>query len=67
MPDKWEARHGLDAKKAFDGAADADKDGYTNLEEFLNGTDPGRKDTADPPAEAGAGVSRTTRSRRRSS
>ena len=40
MPDEWEQKHGLAAADASDGSADADKDGYTNVEEFLNGTDP---------------------------
>lgn len=40
MPDEWERRHGLDPAVAGDGALDGDKDGYTNVEEFLNGTDP---------------------------
>lgn len=40
MPDWWEKEHGLNHKRAKDGAMDADGDGYTNLEEFLNGTDP---------------------------
>ena len=40
MPDGWELRYGLDPGDAADGAGDADDDGYTNLEEFLNMTDP---------------------------
>ena len=40
MPDAWEKAHGLDAGDAADGAADADSDGYTNVEEFMNGTNP---------------------------
>ena len=43
MPDAWETKHGFDAKKAADGALDADGDGYTNVEEFLNGTNPREK------------------------
>jgi hypothetical protein len=38
MPDAWEKTHNLNPADAVDGAADADKDGYTNVEEFLNGT-----------------------------
>lgn len=41
MPDVWELRHGLD-HAAPDNNADPDGDGYTNLEECLNRTDPGR-------------------------
>jgi len=40
MPDVWELAHDLDPKNSADGAADNDKDGYTNVEEFLNGTNP---------------------------
>lgn len=39
MPDAWEFQYGL--RPTFvDGALDADGDGYTNVEEFLNSTDP---------------------------
>jgi pectate lyase len=40
MPDVWEKAHKLNPADPADGSADADKDGYTNLEEYLNGTDP---------------------------
>lgn len=40
MPDAWERRYGLNVNNPADGIADPDKDGYTSLEEFLNGTDP---------------------------
>ena len=39
MPDAWETGHGL-APQSPDNNADLDGDGYTNLEEFLNFTDP---------------------------
>ena len=44
MPDEWEIKHGLNPKAAVDANHDADGDGYTNIEEFLNNTDPKRKD-----------------------
>ena len=40
MPDAWESGHGLDPRDAADGTKDQDNDGYTNVEEYLNGTDP---------------------------
>lgn len=40
MPDNWEKRHGLDPNNPADRNKDPDKDGYTNLEEFLNNTKP---------------------------
>ncbi|MDQ1913675.1 Ig-like domain-containing protein [Paenibacillus sp. GD4] len=36
MPDAWEISQGLDPNEAADRNADADGDGYTNLEEYLN-------------------------------
>lgn len=40
MPDAWEQKWGFDPADPSDGLQDADGDGYTNVEEFLNGTDP---------------------------
>src|SRR6476660_1464869 len=40
MPDAWELRFGLNPRDPSDGAADKDHDGYTNLEEYLNNTNP---------------------------
>jgi len=40
MPDAWEKKYGLNPKDASDGAKDKDGDGYTDLEEYLNKTDP---------------------------
>ena len=40
MADKWESTHGLSSTDPADHKTDADKDGYTNLEEYLNGTNP---------------------------
>lgn len=41
MPDAWENAHGFNKADPADGPQDADTDGYTNVEEYLNGTDPG--------------------------
>lgn len=40
MPDEWEKKYGFDANNADDSSADKDGDGYTNVEEYLNGTNP---------------------------
>ena len=40
MPDEWEKARELNPNDPSDASADNDKDGYTNLEEYLNGTDP---------------------------
>jgi hypothetical protein len=39
-PDEWERRYGLNPLDPSDGNLDKDYDGYLNIEEFLNGTDP---------------------------
>ncbi len=44
MPDAWERQHGLDPGDASDNNRDADSDGYTNIEECINGTDPNSGD-----------------------
>lgn len=36
MPDEWETKHGLNPRDASDASLDRDKDGYTNIEEYLN-------------------------------
>ncbi|KPL20989.1 MAG: hypothetical protein AMJ75_10820 [Phycisphaerae bacterium SM1_79] len=36
MPDEWEKQHNLNPEDASDGTSDADGDGYTNVEEYLN-------------------------------
>ena len=43
MPDAWETTHNLNVSDPADGPADADGDGYTNVEEFLNRTSPREK------------------------
>ncbi len=40
MPDDWELRYGLNPNDPLDTVEDLDGDGYTNIEEYLNGTDP---------------------------
>ena len=40
MPDKWEEKYGLNPHDPSDSRGDADHDGFTNIEEYLNGTDP---------------------------
>lgn len=40
MPDDWEKKHGLNPNDASDASGDLNGDGYTNIEEFINGTDP---------------------------
>ena len=37
IPDAWEDAHQLDRNDPSDGTGDADADGYTNLEQYLNG------------------------------
>jgi hypothetical protein len=40
MPDDWESQHGLDPADPADSAGDLNGDGYTNIEDYLNGLDP---------------------------
>lgn len=40
MPDAWELAYGLDAENPSDRNGDLNGDGYTNLEEYLNGRSP---------------------------
>lgn len=37
MPNVWEIKNGYDPNDPSDGSADANGDGYTNLEDYLNG------------------------------
>jgi pectate lyase len=43
MPDDWERRYGLNPSDPADANLDKDHDGYTNVEEYLNGTDPTKR------------------------
>jgi len=58
MPDYWEAQYGFDPG-ANDAMADRDGDGYLNIEEYLNGTDP--KGTQTPIVWVSAPVSRANK------
>jgi hypothetical protein len=40
MPNSWEIAHGLNPHEAADAVGDLNGDGYTNIEDFLNGLDP---------------------------
>lgn len=53
MPDAWETKYGFNPNSAADGSQDTDGDGYTNVEEFLNGGSP---DTTPPLAPTGVRV-----------
>lgn len=43
MPDDWETQYQLNPTVDSDGSTDSDGDGYTNVEEYLNGTHPRQK------------------------
>ena len=43
MPDDWETKYGLNPKDAADAIDDLNGDGYTNIEDFINGLDPKAK------------------------
>ena len=45
MPNTWEETYGLDPDDASDAVLDSDNDGLTNLDEYLNNTDPTNSDT----------------------
>lgn len=40
MSDSWEQKYGFNPADPLDGSRDTNGDGYTNFEEFLNGTNP---------------------------
>lgn len=43
MPDWWEEKYGLNPNDASDASGDINGDGYTNIEMFINGINPGNK------------------------
>ncbi|MCE7984833.1 MAG: hypothetical protein DYG89_26980 [Caldilinea sp. CFX5] len=53
MPDEYEQRTGLNPTNPADGGQDSDGDGYTNVEEYLNGA-PSTTTNQPPRIEAGA-------------
>ncbi len=58
MPDEWERKYGLNPRSASDNAGDMDGDGYTNIEEYINDTDPAVSEASreeEGPAPAGPG------------
>lgn len=40
LPDDWETAHGLNPNDGSDAVKDSNGDGYTNIEDFINGLDP---------------------------
>jgi pectate lyase len=44
MPDDWEKQYGFSSQGAADGNLDADNDGYRNVEEYLNSSNPLEQD-----------------------
>lgn len=49
IPDDWEVENGLNPYDSLDAVIDSDGDGYSNLEEFKEGTDP--MDIKDKPGD----------------
>ncbi|MDW8849440.1 polysaccharide lyase [Flavobacterium sp. MMLR14_040] len=43
IPDKWEKKHGLNPNDPADAKLDSNNDGYTNIEDYINGIDPTKK------------------------
>lgn len=43
MPDAWEKKYGLDPKDPSDAKKDLNGDGYTNIEDYINGVNPAIK------------------------
>ncbi|MBA7581988.1 hypothetical protein ES708_23907 [subsurface metagenome] len=47
MPDEWEKKSGLDPNNPADANGDINGDGYTNIEKYINGIDPAKKNRLD--------------------
>ncbi len=45
LPDDWEKKYGLNPNDASDATGDLNGDGYTNIEDFINGLNPKAKKT----------------------
>lgn len=45
MPDGWETRNGLNHNDPSDATGDLDQDGISNLDEYLNGSNPASSDS----------------------
>ena len=60
IPDDWEIAHGLDPNNPVDAQEDPDRDGLTNLQEYLRGTDPRNADTDGDGLKDGDEVARGT-------
>jgi hypothetical protein len=43
LPDDWEKKYGLNPNDPSDASSDLNGDGYTNIEDFINGLNPGAK------------------------
>ena len=43
IPDKWEKKHRLNPNDPADAKLDSNNDGYTNIEDYINGIDPTKK------------------------
>jgi len=43
IPDKWEKKHGLNPNDPADAKLDSNNDGYSNIEDYINGIDPTKK------------------------
>ncbi|KAB7627950.1 putative Ig domain-containing protein [Alkalilimnicola sp. S0819] len=56
LPDAYELQHGLDPLDAADATQDADGDGYSNMDEYLAGSDPSDPTSYPLPLKASLGA-----------